>query len=198
MARDHIRDSIVKMGPPPADLNGPGAFDELRSKLSYDGSASRIAPLCVDTLDLPPPGFLPVSLGAAGGTAGEMIEKRLIDKMLPDAEGLARLREAGLARPYLDPVLHSRTVYIQFLRRLHACNAITQSFQKLHVRSFKSAVCGRKVRQSGSHAKEMGVRIVAGCWRRAERPLIRVMQASIRIHRESRAWRPARARLGAW
>ncbi|CAK0821614.1 unnamed protein product [Prorocentrum cordatum] len=90
LALDHLRQRVVDLGPPPEDLDGPGAFDELRSKLAYDGSSSRLGPLRVDLLDLPPPGFHPVTHSEAAGPAGELIEKRLLDKLLK------RLRAANL------------------------------------------------------------------------------------------------------
>ncbi|CAK0877752.1 unnamed protein product, partial [Prorocentrum cordatum] len=95
LALDRPRQLAADAGPPPDDLDGPGAFEELRSKLAYDGSSSRLAPLRVDLLDLPPPGFRPASPQESAGSAGELIEKKLLDK-----------------------------VYVEFLKRLHAANLL--------------------------------------------------------------------------
>eukprot|EP00959_Pyramimonas_sp_CCMP1952_P103018 2154631-Pyramimonas_sp.AAC.1 len=97
LALDHLRQRAVDLGPPSEDLDGPGAFDELRSKLAYDGSSSRLGPLRVDLLDLPPPGFHPVTHSEAAGPAGELIEKRLLDKVLPGVEGGGETEATRLA-----------------------------------------------------------------------------------------------------
>ena len=112
VALAHLRECVEEMGPPPSDLDGPGAFDELRSRLAYDGVASRLAPLRTDLLDLPPAGFTPVTLEQAAGEAGKRIEERLIHKLPPVDVGEEKLRASGLKRPYNDPSLRKRSSYL--------------------------------------------------------------------------------------
>ena len=75
-----------------------------------------------------------------------MIEKRLIEKLLPPEEGGKRLKQSGLKRPYSDPTLRNRKSYIAFLKRLQAANLI--SFR----RTFRRKVGAFAVWKKSSHA----------------------------------------------
>ncbi|CAK0812663.1 unnamed protein product, partial [Prorocentrum cordatum] len=60
----------------------------------------------------------------AAVAAGELIEDRLLDQVLPSAEGGARLKLRGLRRPCPDPAMRGITVHMVFLKRLHAATLL--------------------------------------------------------------------------
>ena len=125
-ALSHIEASVACFGPPPSDISGSGALSELRSRLSYSGEPSCLAPLVVDAVSLPPVGHEPVELEILAGDRGRKLIERLFALRLPEAEGRARALQYAPRRPFSDPIIRARpSVYARLLHRLHGAGLVT-------------------------------------------------------------------------
>ena len=117
-----------QLGAPPDGLTCQGALSELRAKLSYGGEPASLAPLDVDLLALPRPGFTPISVTDIAGEEGRLILERITNKLLPRSEAEGRIKECGVKRVYEDPGLRrSRAQRIRLVKRLYSCGLIRYS-----------------------------------------------------------------------
>ena len=122
---DRLVDAATRFGGPPSDLTRQGALEELLAKQGYAGESAAVAPLDVDRVALPPPGFRPVPLSEAAGAVGRSLTQRLLEAVLSKEDGEARVRELGLRRPYSDPAVRQRPFeYGKLIRRLHVSGLV--------------------------------------------------------------------------
>ena len=125
---DRLRRAVAGMGPPPDDLDGPGALRALRSKQGYFGESATLAPLSFENLDkvsLPPPGDTLVSFERIGGLAGRRLTERLLHKLLPNDQAREKQMLTAPPRAYSDPSLAKNPkLYAAILKKLEGCGLI--------------------------------------------------------------------------
>eukprot|EP00972_Heterocapsa_arctica_P034821 5126480-Heterocapsa_arctica.AAC.1 len=105
---DRMRRAVASMGPPPNDLDGPGALRALRVKQGYAGDSAILASLSPDNIDrvsLPSPGDSSVSLETLGGGAGRKLVDRLLSKLLPEDQAREKQLRTAPRQSYSDPAL---------------------------------------------------------------------------------------------
>ncbi|CAE7231430.1 gag-pro-pol [Symbiodinium sp. CCMP2456] len=118
---DHIQNSVRELGPPPRDLDGPGALQQLRA---FDGYGEDQTPCAVKSynpalLSLPAPGSEPVPLGQLLGDGGQLVvDDFCASRLLCENEARKRLKDCGVAKCYSDPRLLQPCVYADFVHRL--------------------------------------------------------------------------------
>ena len=116
----HVRKRVLEFGAPPVDMTPEGALTELRGSLDYGGDPTppNLAHLDLQLLSLPPPGHVPIdSEVARWGPADFNVEEFYSGLVLPQVQARERLCDAP-ARPFLDPKLRCRSVYVSFLKKL--------------------------------------------------------------------------------
>ncbi|CAK0839605.1 unnamed protein product, partial [Prorocentrum cordatum] len=117
---EHLADSCAAMGSIPPDLSTEVALRELQVGAGYsDGEPVTVAPFAHDLVSLPAVGGTPVPLSQLLGDDGPDIVRRFIaSKVLPIQSAEIFKKEAGFARPYLDPVLRQPAAYLAFVERM--------------------------------------------------------------------------------
>ncbi|CAK0877769.1 unnamed protein product [Prorocentrum cordatum] len=117
---EHLADSCAAMGPIPPDLSTEVALQELQVGAGYsDGEPVSVAPFAHDLVSLPAVGGTPVPLSQLLGADGPDIVRGFItSKVLPIQSAEIFKKEAGFARPYLDPVLRQPAAYLAFVERM--------------------------------------------------------------------------------
>ena len=120
LAIEHISLSCAAMGRPPSDMRAEDALRELQANTAYGSEEPvTLAPLCVASLSLPAPGSRPQELSDLLGEGGSDIVQQFCDnKILPKQVAEGDMQASGFKRPYLDPHLRDKKVYLEFLRRL--------------------------------------------------------------------------------
>ncbi|CAK0855455.1 unnamed protein product, partial [Prorocentrum cordatum] len=117
---EHLADSCAAMGSIPPDLSTEVALQELQVGAGYsDGEPVTVAPFAHDLVSLPAVGGTPVPPSQLLGADGPDIVRRFItSKVLPIQSAEIFKKEAGFARPYLDPVLRQPAAYLSFVERM--------------------------------------------------------------------------------
>ncbi|CAK0816959.1 unnamed protein product, partial [Prorocentrum cordatum] len=117
---EHLAESCAAMGSIPPDLSTEVALQELQVGAGYsDGEPVTVAPFAHDLVSLPAVGGTPVPLSQLLGDDGPDIVRRFItSKVLPIQSAEIFKKEAGFARPYLDPVLRQPAAYLAFVERM--------------------------------------------------------------------------------
>jgi hypothetical protein len=117
-----LRGAVASFGPPPSDLDGPGALSERRVSRSYDCEAAAIAPLSVNNVDSVslPSGASPVGWFSARREACRKISQRVGEMVDPYDLGSSRAKELGPEQLCYDLVLRSPTLFRRLLLKLGA------------------------------------------------------------------------------
>ena len=124
---ERMRTAILRMGKPPEDLTGAGAFQELRANLGYSGDTpASLADFQMDKVSMPGAGGVPSSLNSIlGPPEAQKVLEVLRNKMVSPGDVKTRKLQSGLKAPYFDPVLKSGSAtYVEFLHRLRSSNLI--------------------------------------------------------------------------
>ena len=131
-ALNHIRDSILKMGPPPDDASCQGALSALRAPVSGysepENGVGSVVNMDLSQMSLPDGQVAGVSL--PDGLQGEVhsVVHNFEDFMLQDADTFMTLSdEISKVPPYNDPLLASRSGYINFLKHLFQCGVLSHT-----------------------------------------------------------------------
>ena len=124
---ERMRAAILRMGKPPEDLTGAGAFQGLRANLGYSGETpASLADFQMDKVSMPGAGGVPSSLNSIlGPPEAQKVLEVLRNKMVSPGDVKTRKLQSGLKAPYFDPVLKSGSAtYVEFLHRLRSSNLI--------------------------------------------------------------------------
>ena len=120
-----LRDAVLDVGKPPDDITGQEALQELRTRTGYTGEPVNLVPLDVEKLSLPAAGSEAASLETILQEEAESFVHRLFNKRSADGVVRERMEAAGLAAPYMDPILkNSGRVYAQFCKRLESAGVV--------------------------------------------------------------------------
>ena len=120
-----LRDAVLDAGKIPDGITGQGALSELRTKTGYTGEPVNLVPLDVEKLSLPAAGSKAATLETILQGEAESFVHRLFTKLSADGVAKERMEAAGLAAPYLDPILKSSgRVYAQFCKRLEKAGVV--------------------------------------------------------------------------
>ena len=90
--------AVEDLGQPPPELTARGAFAELQGAEDYAGDRCDLAPLDVERLSLPSPGFPPKALPALLAGGSDYIQRSLDTQVLPKSEPSESWRTAACAR----------------------------------------------------------------------------------------------------
>eukprot|EP00438_Fugacium_kawagutii_P026390 Skav226557 [mRNA] locus=scaffold1427:78867:80645:+ [translate_table: standard] len=123
-ALEHIRQCVLKLGPPPADASSQGALSALRAPCSgYEepvAGVGSVVDMDLGKLSLPSGAVAGVNLvDGLEGTVQNMVI-HFEDYLLKDADSWTNCEDlVDTVTPYDDPLLKDRVGYLEFLRHLH-------------------------------------------------------------------------------
>ena len=125
-----LQESVRLIGAPPEDLDPAGAFAELRGTAAYHEDGARMASFDDAPVSLPAAGSTTVPLADLYGSGGaDFVEDFISSRVLSSEAAQSKLTDAGLKKPYLDPVLKSSPkLYSQFIRDLHKRDMVDFDF----------------------------------------------------------------------
>ena len=125
LCHDRLCEAVRSVGKPPPDLDGPGAFNELRARQGYVGEPATLAPLSVDLVSLPRSGSSPSPLEKILGDGARYVERVLTAKLFDRARAGDNIAASGLKVPYYDPhIKHNKRIYCDLVRRLHQAGVV--------------------------------------------------------------------------
>jgi len=114
----HVDSMVSDLGKPPDGMTPLGAFAELQGEEDYAGVRCDVAALRLDAVSLPSSSFKARSLKELMGDAGDVLEQRLLDEILPEELSKAKLASSSLKRPYSDPALRNTKVRADLVKLL--------------------------------------------------------------------------------
>ena len=107
------------MGSCPGGLDPRGAFTELQGVEDYAGERCDLAPMELERLSLPSPGFQPCKIDdLLKGLEPDYIQRFVHDNVLPKEIAARKLEESGLKSVYSDPIMRSRKKRAELVRLL--------------------------------------------------------------------------------
>ena len=118
---EHVLNSVKTLGPPPRDLSGSEALQQLRAFDGYgeDQMPCSVRPYSPQLLSLPSCGNQAVPLEKLMGEEGcSLVDEFIRTRLLPQNEARRNVRASGLREAYSDPRLREPDTYSSFVQRL--------------------------------------------------------------------------------